>query len=64
MVRIGRSVRRRPSRDRQASRPVAHQVAEMYRTSAVGSQTPTSLSGSAWPQKKTLRIDPGSGYDD
>jgi hypothetical protein len=24
IVRIGRSVRRRPSRDRQASRPVAH----------------------------------------
>src|SRR6266851_1595102 len=34
---FGRSVRCRPSCDRQASRPVAHQLADMRRTSVVGS---------------------------
>ena len=35
---FGRSVRCRPSCDRQASRPVAHQLADMCRGSVVGSQ--------------------------
>ena len=38
LAHIGISVRCRPSCDRQASRPVAHQLADMRRGSVVGSQ--------------------------